>query len=156
MPPRKRKVPEKTNDEVVEENVVETPKKNDKNVDRKTKGQKKQKSNEIETDTSPQVTEKHVVVKILMDAQTNEAFHSKYIKELTNQYAKVTVLSIQRNEFVVYFCLFITDWTRYIFDNVYSLFKTTDRKRGSSRFVRKCRSAIYVQICGVTHERDLG
>lgn len=90
MPPRKRKVTEKTNDEVVEENSVETPKKNEKNVERKRKAQKNQKSNEVETVTSPQETEKHVVVKILINAQTNEAFHSKYIKELTNQYAKVT------------------------------------------------------------------
>lgn len=89
IPARKRKVPEKVNDEAIEENPAETPKKNDKG-ERKRKVARKQKSNEVETATSPQPTEKHVVVKVLFNAQSNEAFHSKYVKELTNQYAKVS------------------------------------------------------------------
>lgn len=90
MPPRKRKVSEKTDEATVEDNPTETPKKNDKNAQGKGKGQKKQKSDSVEGATSPQTAEKHVVLKILLNAQTNEAFNSKYIKELTNQYAKVT------------------------------------------------------------------
>lgn len=93
VPSRKRKVPEKVNDEAVEENQVESSKEND-NGARKRRVPKKQKSNEVETSTSPQPTEKHVVIKILLNAQTNEAFHSKYIKELTNQYAKVNFFVI--------------------------------------------------------------
>lgn len=89
MPPRKRKVPERASIEDIVESPAEAepPKKSDK-PERKRKPQKK-KSAEVETVVSPQPTEKHVVIKILVNAQTNEAFHSKYIKELTNQYAKV-------------------------------------------------------------------
>lgn len=91
MPPRKRKVPEKSNDEVAEETPVESSNENTDKPGRKRRLQKnKQKSNEVETVNVDQAaTEKHVVIKILLNAQTNEAFHSKYIKELTNQYAKV-------------------------------------------------------------------
>lgn len=95
MPPRKRKVPEKSNDEVVEDNPVEATNENaDKPAGRKRRIQKnKQKSVEVETVSADQAeqatTEKHVVIKLLLTAQTNEAFHAKYIKELTNQYAKV-------------------------------------------------------------------
>lgn len=93
MPPRKRKVPEKVpetvNEEVVEENPVETPKENPDKPERKKRGRKKQKSTTVAVETSSGA-EKHVVLKILFNAQTNEAFHSKYIKELTNQYVKVS------------------------------------------------------------------
>lgn len=87
MPPRKRKVPEKATDENAEESTPEQSKNNDK-AERKRKNVQK-KSNEVETVMSPQPTEKHVVLKILLNAQTNEAFHAKYMKELANQYAKV-------------------------------------------------------------------
>ncbi|XP_037047137.1 condensin complex subunit 3-like isoform X4 [Bradysia coprophila] len=88
MPPRKRKVPEKATSD---DNVFDSPSESQKNdkAERKRKLQKKKSSTEGETVTSPQPTEKHVVVKILVNAQSNEAFHSKYIKELTNQYAKI-------------------------------------------------------------------
>ncbi|KAJ6631730.1 hypothetical protein Bhyg_17422, partial [Pseudolycoriella hygida] len=86
MPPRKRKVAGKESNEVVDD-PVETPKRTDKNVERKQRTQKKQKSTEVET--VKETTEKHAVIKILVNAQTNEAFHAKYIKELTNQYAAI-------------------------------------------------------------------
>ncbi len=88
MHPRKRKVPEKVNDENVEENPVEEPKKSDK-PDRKRKALKNKSNEIVNVISAPSSTEKHVVVKVLLNAQTNEAFHTKYIKELTNQYAKV-------------------------------------------------------------------
>lgn len=92
MPPRKRKVSVKTNDDVADEGPVDPPNKIEKNAERQRKVQKKQKP--TETVTSPQTAEKHVVFKIFTNAQNNEAFHSKYTKELTNQYAKVTFFSV--------------------------------------------------------------
>lgn len=131
MPPRKRKVPERASTvESVESPEPQQSKKNDK-AERKRKPQNK-KSTDAETSiTSPQPTEKHVVVKIFANAQTNEAFHPKYIKELTSQYAKVgfrsSQLRILLRKFHGFHCL--TDWTRRFLGNVYLLFETIDWER---------------------------
>lgn len=92
MPPRKRKVPEKAIEETVDDSPAEPPQsKTNGKVQRKGKAQKK-KSTEVETVVSPQqAKEKHLVLKIITNAQSNEAFHNKYIKELANQYNKVGI-----------------------------------------------------------------
>ena len=63
---------------------------NAKAVVRKPKTPNKSKPVDVEEPvTSPKPIENPSIIKILISAQSNEAYHNKYIKELQSQYAKV-------------------------------------------------------------------
>lgn len=88
--PRKRKGSENENS-------------NTKEVATKKKTVEKKKSVEVECPSSPQAPEKHLVIKIFVNAQTNEAFHAKYIKELKHQYEQVKGQTFNKINFLRYY-----------------------------------------------------
>lgn len=73
---------------------------NTKVVATKKKAVAKKKADDVDRPVSPQAPEKHLVIKIFVNAQTNEAFHPKYIKELKHQYEQVNLQTLNEIKFL--------------------------------------------------------